>query len=318
MVGVVLPMLTQMMSQAVYDIPKINFDAKTVLTNTTPIGAYRGAGRPEATQMVERIIDVAADLMGMDPAELRRKNFLQPRTSSRYTTITGANYDSGEYEKALDAVLAASGYAELRARAGAAPHAGDRKQLGIGVSTYVEITAPLGLFTEYGAVDGRRRRPVPPWRRHLRPRPGPRHRLLDDRLRPARRPDGQGPPRPVRHGRGPAGRGHDGLALAADGRFSGAHRHRGRAGQGPQAGRPPARGERVDDIVKGDGGLQVAGVPAKALSWAELAKAANDPADTDGEEAACSRTSWTSPRATRRSRSARTSPWSRSTSRPAA
>src|SRR5690606_25646228 len=128
------------------------FEATTLLTNTTPTGAYRGAGRPEATQMIERIIDVAADLIGMDPAEIRRKNYLQPEQFP-LTTITGANYDSADYEKALDAVLRASGYAQLRAEQQARRERGDRKQLAIGVSSYVEVTAPLGLFTEFGAVE---------------------------------------------------------------------------------------------------------------------------------------------------------------------
>ena len=113
-IGAILPMLTQMMSVGVYDIPKVRFDAKTVVTNNTTVGAYRGAGRPEATQLIERIIDVAADQIGMDPAEIRRVNFLRAGDFPM-TTITGGNYDSGEYEKSLDAVLEASGYSELRA-----------------------------------------------------------------------------------------------------------------------------------------------------------------------------------------------------------
>ena len=71
-------MLTQMMSPGVYDVPKVHFDAVTAVTNTTTTGAYRGAGRPEATQLIERVIDVAADELGIDPAELRRRNYLQP------------------------------------------------------------------------------------------------------------------------------------------------------------------------------------------------------------------------------------------------
>ena len=80
-IGAFLPFLTQLMSQAVYRMPKIRFQARSVVTNTTTIAAYRGAGRPEATQMVERIIDVAADEMGIDPTELRRMNFLAPEDS---------------------------------------------------------------------------------------------------------------------------------------------------------------------------------------------------------------------------------------------
>ncbi len=113
-IGAILPMLTQMMSVGVYDVPKVHFDAMTAITNNTTTGAYRGAGRPEATQLIERVLDVAADELGIDPAEIRRRNFLQPEAFP-LTTLTGANYDSGEYAKALDAVLAAAGYDELRA-----------------------------------------------------------------------------------------------------------------------------------------------------------------------------------------------------------
>ena len=123
------------------------------VTNTTTIGAYRGAGRPEATQLIERVIDVAADKLGMDPAEIRRRNFLQP-DAFPLTTTTGANYDSGEYEKALDAVLAASGYDELRAeQARADAPATIRRSSASACRRYVEVTAPVGLHVEFGAVE---------------------------------------------------------------------------------------------------------------------------------------------------------------------
>jgi aerobic carbon-monoxide dehydrogenase large subunit len=150
--GAVLPMLTQMMVVGVYDIPKVRFQGTTVVTNTVPVGAYRGAGRPEATQLIERVIDVAADQLGIDPAEIRRRNFIDP-AAFPMTTVTGASYDSGEYAKALDAALAAAGYDELRAEQTRRREAGDPVQLGIGVSAYVEVTAPLGLHVEYGAVE---------------------------------------------------------------------------------------------------------------------------------------------------------------------
>jgi aerobic carbon-monoxide dehydrogenase large subunit len=152
LLGAVLPMLTQMMVVGVYDIAKVRFSGTTVVTNTTPIGAYRGAGRPEATQLIERVLDVAADQLGIDPAEIRRRNFFDP-AAFPVTTVTGGSYDSGEYAKALDAALAAAGYEELRAEQARRRAAGDTVQLGIGVSTYVEVTAPLGLHTEYGAVE---------------------------------------------------------------------------------------------------------------------------------------------------------------------
>jgi carbon-monoxide dehydrogenase large subunit len=151
-IGAILPMLTQLMSPGVYDVPKVHFDAMTAITNNTTTGAYRGAGRPEATQLIERVLDVAADNLGIDPAEIRRKNYHRP-DAFPLTTLTGANYDSGEYANALDAALAAAGYDELRADQAARRERGDAVQLGIGISSYVEVTAPIGLHMEYGAVE---------------------------------------------------------------------------------------------------------------------------------------------------------------------
>ncbi len=151
-IGAILPMLTQMMSVGVYDIEKVKFATRTVITNTTTIGAYRGAGRPEATQLIERVIDIAAHKIGMDPAEMRRRNFIQPAAFPMVTN-TGAAYDSGEYEKALDAALAAAGYAELRAEQAKRRAENNPIALGIGISAYVEVTAPVGLHVEFGAVE---------------------------------------------------------------------------------------------------------------------------------------------------------------------
>jgi carbon-monoxide dehydrogenase large subunit len=150
--GAILPMLTQLMSVGVYDIPKVRFQGTSVATNTTPIGPYRGAGRPEATQLIERVLDVAADQLGIDPAEIRRRNFLDP-AAFPLTTTTGGAYDSGEYAKALDAALEASGYSELREEQALRRAVDDPIQIGIGVSAYVEVTAPLGLHVEYGSVE---------------------------------------------------------------------------------------------------------------------------------------------------------------------
>lgn len=150
--GAVLPFLTMMMVTGVYDIPKIAVRTKSVCTNTTPTVAYRGAGRPEATAAIERAIDLFAAEIGMDPAEVRRKNFFPP---DRFplTTVGGANYDSGEYEKALDAVLAAGGYDGLRAEQKRRRESGDRNLLGIGLSTYVEITGGLEPWSEFARVN---------------------------------------------------------------------------------------------------------------------------------------------------------------------
>jgi carbon-monoxide dehydrogenase large subunit len=150
--GAFLPFLTRMMAQAVYQFPKVQVNAKSVVTNTTPTTAYRGAGRPEATAMVERAMDLLAGELGMDPAELRRKNLL-PKSAFPLTTVTGADYDVGDYEAALDKALELSGYTELREEQARRRSRGDVKQLGIGVSSYVEVTAPVGMTTDYASVE---------------------------------------------------------------------------------------------------------------------------------------------------------------------
>ncbi len=150
-IGSVLPFLTRIMATGVYDIPEVDFTSKSVTTNTMPVGAYRGAGRPEATAAIERIIDVYAAEIAMDPAELRRKNLFEP---SRFplTTPTGAAMDSGEYEQSLDNALEAADYQGLRAEQQRRRDAGETTQLGIGLSTYVEITNPMSN-PEYGSVE---------------------------------------------------------------------------------------------------------------------------------------------------------------------
>ena len=271
-IGAILPMLTMQLSQAVYDIPAIDFFAQSVVTNTTFIGAYRGAGRPEATQMVERILDKAANAIGMDPAELRRKNYLQPGAFP-LTTLVGANYDSGEYERALDAVLEASGYSDLRAEQARRREADDPMLLGIGVSSYVEVTAPIGLHVEYGSCE------------------------IND--------DGSAT---IKVGTSSHGQGHDtafsmivndvlGIPMDqvnhVDADTEKVARGAGTLGsRSLQAGGSAVyeasqvvleKGKQLaaslleasaDDIVVGEGALQVAGVPAKSISWADLATAA--------------------------------------------
>ncbi|MCB0997269.1 MAG: xanthine dehydrogenase family protein molybdopterin-binding subunit [Acidimicrobiales bacterium] len=138
--GGFLPFFTHSMSSGVYAIPKIETSAKSVITNTTPTEAYRGAGRPEATAGVERAMDMFAAEIGMDPVEVRRKNLISA-DAMPFTTAVGTEYDSGDYSAALDAALQAAGYDELRADQARRREAGDRLQLGIGVSVYVEVTA---------------------------------------------------------------------------------------------------------------------------------------------------------------------------------
>jgi len=138
--GGFLPFLTSLMAAGPYAIPQVQTGYRVVVTNTTPINAYRGAGRPEATAAIERAVDLFAAEIGMDPAEVRRIN-LVPRDAFPYSSPCGATYDTGDYVAALDKVLAAAGYQELRAEQARRRERGDVLQLGIGLASYVEITA---------------------------------------------------------------------------------------------------------------------------------------------------------------------------------
>jgi carbon-monoxide dehydrogenase large subunit len=150
-ISAILPFLTKMMLSGTYAIERASCRARSVVTNTVPMVAYRGAGRPEAAAAIERAIDLFAAEIGMDPAEVRRIN-LVPEDAFPFTNSTGTTYDSGRYERALDLVLDAAGYADLRAEQSRRRLAGDRVQLGIGLSVYVEITALQG-GTEFGRVE---------------------------------------------------------------------------------------------------------------------------------------------------------------------
>ncbi len=149
--GAYLPNLTALMASGVYEIPRIEFEGRAVVTNTTPISAFRGAGRPEATQAIERAIDTFAAELGMDPAEVRRRNFI-PKDAFPHTTVTMATYDSGDYEGALELVLRSAGYDELRDEQRRRRDDGGEKQLGIGISCYVEITNGVAE-SEFGEVE---------------------------------------------------------------------------------------------------------------------------------------------------------------------
>src|SRR6266702_1488379 len=138
-IGAVLPFLTILMTPGPYALGKAEAVARTVVTNTTPVGAYRGAGRPEATAAIERAMDLFAAEIGMDPADVRRRNLLPPFTEPHRTAF-GALYDSGDYAAALDKALAAADYPALRREQASRRERGDTLQLGIGLSCYVEIT----------------------------------------------------------------------------------------------------------------------------------------------------------------------------------
>jgi aerobic carbon-monoxide dehydrogenase large subunit len=131
-----IPTLTMMMANATYKIPAIRTTLTEVFTNKTPTDAYRGAGRPEATYFVERAMDMLARELKMDPAEVRRKNFIQPHEFP-FSTQMGAVYDSGDYELALDAALKAADWDKLKAERDAARKQG--RLVGLGLSMYVEV-----------------------------------------------------------------------------------------------------------------------------------------------------------------------------------
>ena len=133
-----------------YDIPNLYLSGDIVFTNKVPTDAYRGAGRPEATYIAERAIDLVARELGKDPAEVRRLNFIQP-DQFPHKTVAGAVYDTGNYEGALDKALELADYNNLRAEQ--AQKRAEGKLMGIGVSSYIEIcgfgpkgTAPVGLY----------------------------------------------------------------------------------------------------------------------------------------------------------------------------
>jgi carbon-monoxide dehydrogenase large subunit len=150
-VGAFLPIGTRRMSHGTYDFPAIQFDVAVAVTNTTPMGAYRGAGRPEATALLERLVDLAALELDIDPIEIRRRNLLGDDVFP-FRTLTGNTYDSGRYALPLDRAAEAVGYDDLRAEQAARRSRGDRTLLGIGVASYVEITAGGGT-DEFGAID---------------------------------------------------------------------------------------------------------------------------------------------------------------------
>jgi carbon-monoxide dehydrogenase large subunit len=141
--GAMLPTLTALMAPGVYALAKIETRAVSVVTNTTPIGAYRGAGRPEAAAAIERAMDLFATEIDLDPAEVRRRN-LVPAFAEPFTSLGGATYDTGDYAAALELALRSADYPALRRDQQARRARGDVVQLGIGLAVYVEITGGGG------------------------------------------------------------------------------------------------------------------------------------------------------------------------------
>jgi carbon-monoxide dehydrogenase large subunit len=138
LVGPGVPILGAFMYNAIYKFPAYRFECSGVFTNTTITDAYRGAGRPEATYAIERVMDELAVELGLDPVEVRRRNWIK-KEEFPFTSVAGLVYDSGDYDAATDKALALLGYDALRAEQAARRESGDPVQLGIGISTYTEM-----------------------------------------------------------------------------------------------------------------------------------------------------------------------------------
>ena len=278
-IGAFLPFFTQMMAANVYVVPKVEFNWQAAVTNTTPIAAYRGAGRPEAIHLTERILDIAADELGIEPVEIRRKNFIPPESFPYMpNTGLGATYDSGEYAKALDAVLDHAGYDTLRAEQKSRREKNDAKLMGVGVASYLEISAPMVLTQEFGAVE-----------------------VEDDGTVTARvgtSAHGQGhetafsqivadtlgiPFESVRvlHSdtdEVPRGGGTGGSRSGQIGGSALFEASKEVLAQGKRLAAHLLEANPDDIVISDSGGLEVAGVPASRMSWADLASAVKDPA----------------------------------------
>jgi len=139
-IGAYLPTTTGEMASGPYAIERLSYRGRSVVTNATPIAPYRGAGRPEATALVERAVDLVARELGLDPIEIRRRNLI-PDDAFPYATPTGMTYDNGAYTAALDEALRVADVGALRAEQRTRRARGDHLALGIGVASYVEITS---------------------------------------------------------------------------------------------------------------------------------------------------------------------------------
>jgi carbon-monoxide dehydrogenase large subunit len=148
--GPMIPWFGACMTTGVYAIPVVWVDVRMVVTNTVPIDAYRGAGRPEAAYLIERLVEKAARQLGIGSVELRRRNFIRPEQFP-YKTATGRSYDSGEYERIMDSALSRAGWEDFEQRRRASDESGRLR--GIGLAYYVEICSVLGgenAYIEFG------------------------------------------------------------------------------------------------------------------------------------------------------------------------
>ena len=221
----------------VYRTPALHADITAVFTNTNPVRPYRGNGRPEAAYVIERLVDLAADELGIDPAELRRRNTIPPEAMPYKTGLT-FTYDCGEFEKNMDMAAEMADLASFEARRAEAQKRG--KLRGIGISQHhrargrAELRGRGNPLRPLGRSDALFRR--------QQSRPGPRDRVQADRLRPPRPRSERGQLRAGRHRSGVLRRGHRRLALGDHRRLGVPPRDRKDHRQGQGDRRPPAQG----------------------------------------------------------------------------
>jgi len=148
--GLGLPVLTGWMAAGCYKVPKVQTAFRSVVTNTTPVAAYRGAGRPEATYSIERLVDLVADRTGLDPVEVRMRNFIQPNEFPYETHNEAVIYDSGNFPEALRECVRLLDYDAEKARQAAYRNDPTKPLIGIGFSTWIEIAG----FGPNGSLEG--------------------------------------------------------------------------------------------------------------------------------------------------------------------
>jgi carbon-monoxide dehydrogenase large subunit len=266
-----------------YVVPACEITVTGALTTTTPVAAYRGAGRPEAALVIERLMDQAARAAGMDPAEIRRRNFI-PSDRFPFRTATGQSYDSGRYAEALERVLSAADYAGLRREQAARRERGEL--VGVGLATYVE---PCALGWESGSVKVERSgrvTAVTGSSAHGQGHETTFAQIVADRL--GVEPDDvvvvHGDTRSGPEGFGTFGSRSVALGGSALARVAVEVRDKGR--------RIAARllEAAAEDVVGAPGGFHVAGLPQRRVTWREVAVAAYaggqalPPGDTPGLE----------------------------------
>ena len=249
-----IPLLGAFLYHGVYDVPAYSFRCTSVFTTKTPTDAYRGAGRPEATYAIERAMDALAHKVGVDPQEIRRRNYI-PSAKFPYSSPAGLVFDSGNYEPTLTRALEIAKAAEMRAEQASRRAVGSTRHIGIGISTYVEMCglAPSRVLASLnysaGGWEAATVRVLPTAKGAGRDgnhaaRPGARDLLVDDRRRPARHPARGRRGAALRHGHLAVRDGHLRLQVARCRRHGDRTCDRPHHRQGPQDRRPSTRGGR--------------------------------------------------------------------------